>query len=260
MTDLGYGRLWNYTRHNINAPFNTSPTGPRPIAPNLNLLQVQSSGQGRLDFEFFGLENQKLKRIQFFAGAVHINQVDDTDDNTFFTPQNPRSDAGEFARRSNQGSWQTFGNFSVPLPVKLQFSGTFYASGDQHYNITTGFDNNGDGSFNDRPQNASPGTPGAVATQFGPLVAQGGGVVFGRNRGVLPWSVHLDANLQRTIKLTRKAKAEHPQALAVNVRSSNFINHTNVTAVGSVLGSPLFGVPYTADNGRRVEAGLRYSF
>jgi hypothetical protein len=33
-----------------------------------------------------------------------------------------------------------------------------------------------------------------------------------------------------------------------------------MTQVGGVLGSPLFGVPFAADNGRRVEAGLRYSF
>jgi hypothetical protein len=34
----------------------------------------------------------------------------------------------------------------------------------------------------------------------------------------------------------------------------------NVTQVGTVLGSPLFGRPYAADNGRRVELGARYSF
>jgi hypothetical protein len=76
----------------------------------------------------------------------------------------------------------------------------------------------------------------------------------------MPWTFYLDSNLQRTFKLTRNDKAEHPQALAVNLRSSNVLNHTNVTAVGGVLGSPLFGVPYAADNGRRVELGLRYSF
>ena len=91
MSDLGYGRLWNYTRsNNINAPFNNSPTGPRPLAANLNLLQVQASGQGRLDFVFVGLQNQKLKRVQFFVGAVHVDQFDDTNDDTFFTPQNSR--------------------------------------------------------------------------------------------------------------------------------------------------------------------------
>jgi len=33
-----------------------------------------------------------------------------------------------------------------------------------------------------------------------------------------------------------------------------------VTQVGGVLGSPPFGVPYAADDGRRVELGLRYAF
>jgi hypothetical protein len=55
-------------------------------------------------------------------------------------------------------------------------------------------------------------------------------------------------------------KAEHPQTLTFNVRSSNMLNHLNVTSVGGVLGSPLFGRAYAADNGRRIEAGMRYSF
>ena len=67
-------------------------------------------------------------------------------------------------------------------------------------------------------------------------------------------------NVQRTFTLTRDIKAEHKQTLTANVRSSNVLNHLNVTAEGGVLGSPLFGVPYAADNGRRVEGGLRYSF
>ena len=76
----------------------------------------------------------------------------------------------------------------------------------------------------------------------------------------MPWTMYLDTNLQRAFKLTHNAKAEHPQTLTLNVRSANMINHKNVTAVGGVLGSPLFGVPYAADNGRRIEAGLRYAF
>ena len=48
--------------------------------------------------------------------------------------------------------------------------------------------------------------------------------------------------------------------MVVNIRSTNVLNHMNVTQVGNVLGSPLFGVPYKADNGRRVEAGVRYTF
>ena len=76
----------------------------------------------------------------------------------------------------------------------------------------------------------------------------------------MPATVYLDMNLQRAFMLTRNPKNEHQQKLTANLRSSNILNHTNATAVGGVLGSPLMGVSYAADNGRRVEAGLRYSF
>ncbi len=256
-----YGRIWNFTRSsNINAPLDGTPTGPRPFAPNLNILEVQNSGQGNAKVVFAILENHALKRAQFFAGAVYVNQLDDTNDDTFFTPQSAYSNAGEFAHRTEQGTYQIFGNATFKLPAKLQLSGDLHAEGAKHFNITTGFDNNGDGNFNDRPQFAPAGTPGAFATRYGLLVASGGTGVFPRNRGVLPWSVYLDTNLERAFLLTRDPKAEHPQSLTLNLRSSNVLNHLNVTSIGGVLGSPLFGVPYAADNGRRVEAGARYTF
>ena len=249
---------------NVNAPLNGQPTGPRPLAPNVNILQLQNSGHGLGDIEFAGLGNQSLKRVQFFFGAVRNNIRDDTDDNIFTTPQSSLTDAGEFARGTDQALWQTFGSLTVKLPEKVQVRANYYGQGNRPYNITTGFDNNGDGDFNDRPQFAPAGSvagqAGAVATQYGLLVASGGTGVLRRNLGNLPWAFNLDMNVQRTFALTRDAKAEHKQILTANVRSSNVLNHRNVTAEGGVLGSPLFGVPYAADNGRRVEGGLRYSF
>jgi len=269
--DYYVGRIWNYQRsENINSPLNDEPTGPRPGPAELNILQVQNSGQGRVNAVFAGVENHKFKRAQFFMGGVRVNLIDDTDDNTFFTPQSSKTDAGEFAHRTNQPTWNLFGNGTFTLPEKIVVSTDFNAHGDSHYNITTGYDNNGDGDFNDRPQYALAGTPTCAAnpsaspcsysTQFGQLVASGGTGVFPRNKGVLPWSIYLDGNVERVFALTKNAKANHPQTLTLNVRSSNLLNHTNVTSVGGVLGSPDFGVPYAADNGRRIEAGVRYSF
>jgi hypothetical protein len=259
--DLYIARIWNEGRSiNINSPLNGLPTGPRPGAPNLNLFAIQNTGQGRANVEFFGLEQHTLKHVRFFVGAVHAWVVDDSDDNELGGPQSAFSNAGELGYRSNQTPWSVFGNGTYTFPGKLQLSTDLSANGDGHYNITTGFDNNGDGNFNDRPQYAAPGTPGAIATRYGLLVASGGQGVFPRNKGVLPWTVHLDMNLQRAFTLTRNQKADHQQTLTFNVRSSNVLNHVNVTSVGGVLGSPLFGVPYAADNGRRVEAGARYSF
>jgi len=259
--DFYLGRIWNFVRsNNINAPLNSDPYGPRPGPANTNILEMQNSGQGRVNAEFFGIEQHAMKRVQFFMGAVRVDLVDDTNDDEFFTPQDPHSNAGEMAHRSGQNEWNFFGNATVNLPKKVQLSANMNGGAQRHYNITTGFDNNGDGNFNDRPQYAAPGTPGAVATPFGLLVASGGTGVFPRNAGVSPTTVHLDMNVQRAFSLTRKSKAEHQQTLTANIRSSNVLNHPNVTAVGGVLGSPLFGHPYAADNGRRVEAGLRYSF
>jgi hypothetical protein len=269
--DYYIGRIWNYTRsENINSPLNGVPTGPRPGAPNLDLLETQASGQGRVSATFVGFEDHALKRAQFFLGSVRVELVDDTDDDEFFTPQSSTSDAGEYAHRTGQTAWNVFGNGTFTLPLNLKLSADFNAGGDSHYNITTGFDNNGDGDFNDRPQYAPAGTPlcsanpnpspCGYATRYGVLVMSGGTGVFPRNKGVLPWTIHLDTNLERAFALTHKPKAEHPQTLTVNLRSSNVLNHLNVTAIGQVLGSPLFGVPYAADNGRRIEAGVRYSF
>jgi Carboxypeptidase regulatory-like domain len=269
--DFYVGRIWNYMRsNNINSPLNDEPTGPRPGPANLNILQVQNSGQGRVNVVFAGVENHKFKRVQFFLGGVRVNLIDDTDDSQFFTPQSSTSNVGEFAHRTGQPVWNVFGNGTLKLPLKIVVSTDFNAHGGSHYNITTGYDNNGDGNFNDRPVYALPGTPSCAAepnaspcsyaTQWGELVASGGTGVFPRNKGVLPWGIYLDANVERVFALTKNAKANHPQALTVNVRSSNVLNHTNVTQVGGVLGSPDFGIPYAADNGRRIEAGVRYSF
>ena len=152
---------------------NGVPTGPRPDAANLNVLQMNNSGQGNISATLAGIENHSYKRAQFFLGGVRVELVDDTDDQELSTPQSSYSDAGEFAHRTGQGVWQLFGNSTFTLPEKIQLSTNFNASGDAHYNITTGFDNNGDGDFNDRPRYAAPGTPGAVKTPFGLLVGIG---------------------------------------------------------------------------------------
>jgi hypothetical protein len=259
--DYYKGRIWNYTRsNNINSPLNDDPYGPRPGPANLNILQMQNSGQGNVNATFVGIEQHTMKNVQFFFGGVRVQLIDDTDDNEFSTPQSSTSNEGEFAHRTGQPVWNLFGNGTFKLPEGLQLSTNFHAGGDAHFNITTGFDNNGDGNFNDRPQYALPGQAGAIQTPWGLLVTSGGTGVFPRNKGVMPWTYYLDANLQRAFKLTRNAKAEHQQTLTVNLRSVNLLNHTNVTAMGGVLGSPLFNTPYAADNGRRVEVGLRYSF
>ena len=260
--DFLYGRIWNDQRSpNVNSPLNGAPTGPRAMGvANLDNLQMNNSGQGHIFVEFFGVEQHSIKNVTFFGGMAHVDLLDDTDDNSLSSPQSAFTDAGEVAHRTGQGTWQVFGNGSFTFPKKIVLSGDLNLQGDAHYNVTTGYDNNGDGNFNDRPSIALPGTAGAVQTRYGLLTDTGGIAPVQRNVGIMPWTVYLDTNIQHAFVMTRNAKADHQQTLTVNLRSSNVLNHTNITAVGGVLGSPLFGVGYQADNGRRVEAGVRYSF
>jgi hypothetical protein len=258
-----FGRIWNFQRsNNINAPFGTDPNGPRPGPANLNILQIQNSGQGRINAVFAAVSHNS-KRINFFVGGVRVEQTEDTNDDELFTPQNSRSDVGEFAHRSGDAPWQTFGKATIHLPSKLDLSLEYNGHSGQYYNITTGFDNNGDGNFNDRPQYALPGstasTPGVTVTRYGLLVASGGTGVFPRNAGVMPWTIDLDTTLSRAFALNNP-KSEHPQTLTPNLRTYNLLNHTNVTSVGGILNSPQFGRPYAADNARLIQLGLRYSF
>jgi hypothetical protein len=260
-SNLIYIRGWRQERTlNVNSPLNGSPTGPRPGASNLDVLQLQSSANTAGDIEFAGIGNQKLKAVQFFVGAVRIHILTDADDDAFFTPQSSSTNRGEYSLESGNSLWQNFANVTLNLPRKVIVSTNYYGNGNSPFNITTGFDNNGDGNFNDRPQFALPGQSGAIATPFGNLVATGGTGVLARNRASLPWNFHVDGNIQRVFNLTRNSKADHQQTLTANIRSSNLLNHTNVTAEGGVLGSPLFLVPYAADNSRRIEGGLRYNF
>jgi hypothetical protein len=66
-------------------------------------------------------------------------------------------------------------------------------------------------------------------------------------------------NLSRAFTFNPKDK-DHPRTLTFNARSANLLNHTNVTAVNTVLSSSNLGQPLTAEAARRVELGVRFAF
>ena len=250
---------WDLLRsRDINAPLNGQPTGSRPIEPNTNLYQFQQSGRIGGNVLFAGVDQHSLKHLQIFAGYIRMDLRGDADTATLF-PASSTSDAGEVARPTWQATHHVITFASYALPKGVSLSVQFDAASGLPYNIATGFDNNGDGVFNDRPVFSNAGCAAAYCTRFGTLSPTGTGTAIGRDAATLPWNVHLDANLSRSFALPHRA-GKDGQSVAVNLRSTNLLNHTNVTAAGGVLGSPLFLQPYLADPGRRVEAGLRWSF
>jgi hypothetical protein len=264
--NINYGATWNAFRIvNINAPLVSPEVGtapnpttallaPRPIAPNLNINQYQMYGHSRGTYDWVTLDQHSFKRFTLHLYYAYLSFKEDEQ-----TPQSSYREQGEAGRPW----WMTRGGptieGSVILPFKIELDSQFSTRPGRPYNITTGTDANGDGSFNDRAAFASAPGPGVYSTRFGLLTSDtiNGDVPY--NLGTMPRTVHLDANLSRTIALNPRDK-DHPRTVTLNARSANLLNHTNVTAVNSVLSSSALGAPVAAEAARRLELGVRFSF
>ena len=262
---FGWYSAWGDPRTvNINAPLVSSSNGatpnpttallaPRPITPNLNIFQYQNSGHNRGSIFYAGVEQKGYKRWNLNLGCWNVNFYTDAG-----TPQSSYTTQGEFARPD----WQSSGALAegdLKLPSRFEFSTQFYVHYGQPYNFTTGTDANGDGDFNDRPSYTSAPGAGVYATRFGLLSTNTVNGDVPRNLGTMPTVLHMYSNLSRAFLLNPKDK-DHPRTLTFNARAANLLNHTNITAVGTVVSSPTFGQALSAEAARRIELGVRFSF
>jgi hypothetical protein len=266
----GFGAEWEGLRIiNINAPMIPSSVGvapdptaallaPRPIAPNENIMQYQNYGHNRGAVYVASVKQHSYKRFNLDATYWYLDFIGDSGDSGY-TPQSSYTDRGEASRPN----WMRRGGITVlgtlQLPGKIEFATQFSALPGLPYNITTGTDANGDGSFNDRPSYASASGNGVYSTPYGRMTVNTVNGNVPNNSGTMPGVIHLDPNIRRVFTLNPKDK-DHPLTLTLNARGSNVLNHTNVTAVNTILSSGSVGQPNTAEPARRVELGARFEF
>ncbi|WP_263371893.1 TonB-dependent receptor [Granulicella cerasi] len=262
-----FGGTWNSSRIvNINAPKLPSSIGiapdptaslmaPRPLAPNLNIMQYQNYGHGQGAVYAATVKQNSLKRLNLNVTYWYLNFRENPQ-----TPQSTYSTQGDSARPD----WMRRGGVSglgvLQLPSRFELSMQFSALPGLPYNITTGTDANGDGVFNDRPSYAAAVGTGVYSTPYGLMTTNTVNGTVPYNVGTMPgWTINLDPNLRRTFVLNPKDR-DHLRTLSLNVRSSNVLNHTNVTTVNTVLSSGTVGQPIAAGPARRLELGARFDF
>lgn len=259
----GYAAWGDPRSVNVNAPIVASTVGtppdptaallaPRPGTAGLNVFEFQNSAHNRGGVISTGISQKGYKHWTLNLGwwSVHFRTDGDT-------PQSSYSDRGESAR----ADWQSSGadaEFELHLPWKIDYGAWTYWHYGTPYNVTTGTDANGDGSFNDRPSYASAAGDGVYATPFGLMTTNTVNGDAPRNLGTMPTVVHMYSNLSRAFSLS--TNKDHPRTVTVNARSANLLNHTNVTAVGTVVSSPSLGQALSAEAARRVEFGVRFAF
>ena len=274
--DLDFGEAWGWMRQvNINAPMVASSVGtapdplaallaPRPFAGNENIFRYEQLAHRRGGLVEFALQQYTYKRFNFSADYLRLDFQSDGgfplgDVPGAANPQSSYSEKGESARWDAEARNLFFSSFNFNLPFKIGLSSLLSFESGHPYNITTGTDANGDGDFNDRPSYASAPGPGVYSTPFGLLTTNTVNGDLPRNLGTMPAQLHLDSNLSRTFALNPRDH-DHPRQLILNARSTNVLNHTNVTTVNTVLSSGAVGQPIAAETARRLELGLRFTF
>lgn len=250
---------------NINAPIisalNPNPlNAPRPFGTVENILQYESSGKNRGYVIYAGVNQNSNKHFTLNISYLYFNYKTDAESSAAL-PQSSYDLTGEYVTPTWAFPHRVFINSNINLPKKLNLAISFGATSGRPLNITTGFDNNGDGNFNDRPNFSDSSNPQAVKTFFGyfnPNVINGN---LPRNFGKVPANMNLNLNLSRTFALGKSdGKKESPYKLTANIRANNVLNSTNVLDLDSVVSSPFFGRVTSTSQARRVELGLRFSF
>jgi hypothetical protein len=191
------------TRHvlrarDINAPL---PGGARPQPGLGDIYEYETSGTLNQKQINFGVTDQLSRAVSFTANYT-LSKVDsDTDFGGF--PVNQYDLRGEYGRASFdvRQRFSLFASATVPR-VMLSLTPIIIASSGRPFNIITGFDNNGDGIFNDRPAFADSQTTAADLrhTRFGDfdINPKPGQQIIPRNYGQGPGFFSINLRVGRT--------------------------------------------------------------
>lgn len=247
---------------NINAPLN----GVRPIADAGNITQIESSASSTSHTWMVNMNWFKMGK--FMLGANYsLSKITDETDSALSLP------ADNFNLRAERGPslmdvrhrFFAMGNYR--LSKSLGVTSIFQASSATPYNITTGFDDNGDTIINDRPRgfsrNSARGagmwdlsTRLSYSFAFGKVPeAQGaGGPQVKVIRGSSDSSDMLGMMSGMPGQEAKRFRTEF------FIQATNLFNNVNPIGFSGVQTSPFFGQPIAAMPGRRLETGMRFSF
>ena len=263
MSQYAYRRGIHQLRgRNLNAPLN----GARPDPLAGNVTQIESSANSFNHTLFVNLNWMKMGR--FFVGANYVwsKATNETDGALGLPADNfdPRADRGPSLQDIRH---RVFLLSNYTLPTGLRIGTVFQANSATPYNITTGFDDNGDSNLNDRPaslrRNAARGagfwdvsTRLSWGFSFGkkPEAHGGGGPQVRILRG--------DSDAGGILGSMGSMPGPNDKRFRTEffLQTTNLFNHANLIAFSGVRTSPFFGQATTSLPGRRMEMGMRFSF
>ena len=245
--------------HNINAPFAGS-VRPDPTAGNIN--QVEASANSRLNLLNINFSPQALqsKRIYWLLNYTWSKAANETD-GPLSLPANNFNFATEYGPSPSDARHRllVISNFRILEGLRL---GTILrVTSATPYNITTGFDDNGDTTVNDRPAGVGRNTARG-ASQWDLSARLSWTMGFGKasaQKESKPTFI-ASRNPGDTLGALSSLGNESRYGLQFYLQVFNVFNHTNLINFTGVQTSPFFGHATSALPGRRLEVGLRFNF
>jgi hypothetical protein len=251
------GRFGNQLRgSNLNAPVNG--VRPDPLFANVILVVPDASSRNYdlipdININFAGgIRNATQARWNPRRTVIRFNyryhRGYNNSDGAFSVPPTG-SLADQWAPASGDTIHRMRGSVSTQALRNLNAQVSVDANSGSPYTITTGFDDNGDSIFNDRP----PLTP--------------------RNSLRLPWRATMSANVSYTIRIGAQGGPEggfggggdgrgggRSKGITLNMSVNNLTNRANYTGFSGVMTSQYFRQATSVANPRQVDFSVRFGF
>lgn len=268
---------------NVNAPVN----GVRPDPAVGNIVEIQSSGKRASDRATVALNMRYAPKRILGMVQYQLGSARNYADGATSLPSdslNPDLDWGPSAQDVRH---RIFFNFNTPVGRGVRLSLGMQGASALPYNITTGFDANGDTVFNDRPagvernsargaaqwtanvrlnksiglggaRTGAPGFPGGMPMPppGGPSVAAQRGQSVAAQRG--PGGPGGGGGDGPQIMVMEGGNQKYRLDLYVNIQ--NAFNHVNYNAFIGNQQSSFYGTPTSAGPARRIEIGASFGF
>jgi Carboxypeptidase regulatory-like domain len=247
---------------NINAPLED---GSRPDPSAGNVTQIESTARLEAHVINTGFNfNFPWHRTFLFVNYSLANVRNDTD-GAFSVPVNSYDPAAEWAPAQTDIRHRLAGMLNMNLWAGFKLATSFSGNAAPPYNITTGYDDNGDKVSNDRPAGVTRNSARASSRwDLGARLSYTFG--FGKRPAAD------GAGGPQMIMIRAGGAAEMPMGgfsggaegkrwrIELYLAGTNILNHTNLTGYSGVMTSPFFGEPTSAGPARKLELGMRFGF
>lgn len=222
-----------FRSRNINAPL---PGGVLRLNPEFDrVAQLESSSSSTYHGLTAGFSQSFGERLSIFGSYTLSRAIDDTDGPDAF-PMDSYNLAAERGFSASDARHQFFAAALLALPYGFEMSPIVYYSSGRPYNITTGFDDNGDSVVNDRPE----------------------GVRRNSERG--PNFATVDMRLAKLFSYRRQGSEEQIFGFEVAAEGANLFNRVNLTSFNGIQTSPFFRRANAAHDPRQISVQITFYF